>query len=700
MKQDVSTNHLTNESSPYLRQHASNPVHWYPWGPPAFERAKQLKRPILLSVGYSTCHWCHVMAHESFEDKEIAEVLNAHYVAIKVDREERPDVDAIYMSAVQAMSGHGGWPMTVWLTPEGTPFFAGTYFPARDGDRGARYGFLTLLKEIAIRYHENPVQFHNTGQEVARVIQQHMRPLCGAVPDRAVLDEAMAYYKARYDERFGGVKPAPKFPSGLPVRFLLQQHRSLGDTSALDMALHTLRQMAQGGMYDHVAGGFHRYSTDERWLVPHFEKMLYDNALLVLSYLDAFQATGDAGFATVVNETLAYIQREMTAPEGGFYSATDADSLTPDGTHDEGWYFTWTPKELHDVLGHAQGDLVAHYYGVTSDGNFEGRTVLHVTQSMEQLAHALGQSAEQVQNELEDAKALLRQARNQRPTPSLDDKILLAWNGLMIQAFARAARILGDATYQASAIAAAEFVLSHMAQEGRLLRSYCHTQARHSAYLDDYAFLIAGLLELFELTSDPRWLEHAMSLDQVLERHYEDTKDGGFFMTSHDHEVLIAREKPAYDGAEPSGNSMHAMNLLRLHALTLNDRYRKRLFATLQAFGPRLQTAPMAMSEMLLVLDAYQRGSKEVVIVTSRTHQEADAFMRVWQRCFAPQTMMLVITESELTKLKDLVPWLEGKQAIEGKPTAYVCTLGACKLPTTDPSLFAAQITHGYPHSG
>ena len=691
--ESVERNRLAEETSPYLRQHADNPVHWFAWGPEALARAQALNRPILLSVGYSTCHWCHVMAHESFDDDEIAEVINANYVAIKVDREERPDIDAIYMHAVQAMSGHGGWPMTVWLTPEGKPFFAGTYIPARDGDRGARFGFLTILKELSARYQQDPDKAGETAEHIAQAIRQALTPTSGSVPDVSVIDRAMDYYRSRYDDRYGGIKPAPKFPSSLPIRLLLRQYHRRGDHHALDMATHTLKQMSQGGIYDHLAGGFHRYSTDERWLVPHFEKMLYDNALLVLSYLEAYRVSRDPAFATAVHETLMYVQREMTTADGAFYSATDADSETPQGEHEEGWFFTWTPRELVEVLGNAVGELAAQYYGVSTQGNFEGRSVLHVDQTLDAFAAQVGKDPVELNATLDAARAELLEARNRRPRPSLDDKVLTAWNGLMIQAFARAARLFGSEGYKASALGAAKFVLDKLRKQGQLYRSYSQGQARHAAYLDDYASLIAGLLDVFELTADPQWLREAQAFDRILEEHYEDKEHGGFFMTSHDHESLIAREKPAYDGAEPSGNSVQALNLSRLHSWTTDDRYRSRRDATFKAFGPRMAAMPMAMSEMLVALDQTWSRPKEVVIVTLTPVDLAAPFVQAWRERFVPDASLLVVDDARLAELSEVVPWLQGKHALEGRTTAYVCQQGTCSLPTTDPAIFAQQLT-------
>jgi uncharacterized protein YyaL (SSP411 family) len=687
------TNRLFLESSPYLLQHAHNPVNWYPWGDEAFATSRKLGRPVLLSVGYSTCHWCHVMEEESFEDEEVARVLNESYVAVKVDREERPDVDAVYMSAVQMLTGGGGWPMTVWLTPERRPFFGGTYFPPRDGDRGVRIGFLTLLRNLKERYEAEPERVAQAATEISQAIRENLAPAAAGreLPAAAVLREAAAYYKKGFDPREGGMSRAPKFPADLPVRFLLRYHRRAGDARALQMATLTLEKMAAGGMYDQVGGGFHRYSTDAQWLVPHFEKMLYDNALLSIEDLEAFQATGNADLARVVRETLRYVERDMTSSEGAFYSATDADSPVSGGRREEGFFYTWTPAEIEAAVGAEQARLVTAYYGVAAAGNFEGRSLLHAERPLAQVAAERKLSVEQARAALEEANEKLHAARARRPPPHRDEKVLVAWNGLMISALARAAFVLKEPDYARRAERAAAFVLSRMRVDGRLRRSFKDGRARHDAYLDDYAFLVAGLLDLYEATGQPRWLREAVALDSVLEKHYQD-KAGGCFMTSDDHEALLAREKPAYDGAEPSGNSVQALNLLRLHELTTNDRYRQRAEATLRAFGAMLSRAPAALSQMLLAVDFHLDTPKEVVIVAPAAREEAEPLLAELRGTFVPNRVLAWGTQKEVSEQAALVPLTAGKTALRGRPTAYVCARGVCKLPTADPAVFARQI--------
>jgi len=635
------------------------------------------------------------MEEESFEDEEIARYLNENYIAIKVDREERPDVDGVYMTAVQMMTGRGGWPMSIWLAPDRKPFYGGTYFPARDGDRGASVGFLTVLRKLKDAYVTQPNQVTQKSSQVSDAIRKQLaetRTATGTLgPD--ALTNAFHQYGQRFDETYGGHKGSPKFPSSLPIRFLLHYHHRTDDAQALRMATVTLERMAAGGMYDQVGGGFHRYSTDERWLVPHFEKMLYDNALLVLAYLDGFQATGRKDFERVARDILRYAERDMGAPGGGFYSATDADSPTPSGRREEGLFFTWTPAELDAVLGKERARIVAAYYAVTPSGNFEGRSILHTPKSLDQFARELTITPERARAVIEESRNLLYDARGKRPPPHRDEKILASWNGLMVSAFARASLVLGNAAYARRAERAADFVLTRMREKGRLLRSYKDGKARLGAYLDDYAFLIMGLLDLYEATGEPRWLREAIALDATLEKHYEDKTVGGYFLIADDHEQLLAREKPAYDGAEPSGNSVQALNLLRLGEFTTQDRYRVRAERTILTLQARLAEAPTALSELLLAVDFHLDIPKEVVIVTPNSRAEAEPFLAKLRATYLPNRVITIAVEGEdLRSQSREVALLQEKIALGGKATAYVCEGGVCKLPTTDPGVFAKQI--------
>ncbi len=689
------TNRLFLEPSPYLKQHAHNPVNWYPWGDEAFETARRLRRPVLLSVGYSTCHWCHVMEEESFEDEEIARYMNEKYVAIKVDREERPDVDGVYMAAVQMLTGQGGWPMTVWLTPDRKPFFGGTYFPARDGDRGVSPGFITLLQKLRAIYDQQPDRVTESAARITAALSSSLAPKAGSAPESlaGAVTRAARLYRERFDSTEGGVTEGRKFPSSLPVRFLLRYAARAGDPEARHMAVLTLEKMWAGGIHDQIGGGFHRYSTDAHWLVPHFEKMLYDNALLAMSYLEGYQATGREEFAEVARDVLRYAEQDMAAPEGGFYSATDADSPGPDGRPEEGSFFTWTPAEIESALGNERARVVEAYYGVTPGGNFQGRNILHIARPIEAVARDLRLPSQRVRDVLQQSRPIPYAARGKRPPPHRDEKILAAWNGLMISALARAALVLGEERYARRASQTAEFMLGRILMDGRLRRSYQDGAARGSAFLEDYAFLIAGLLDLYEATGAPRWLREAMNLDHVLESHYEDPKAGAYYLTSDDQERLLAREKPSYDGAEPTGNSVQAMNLLRLYELTANDRYRRRADRTFSAFSEVARQAPTAMSELLTAAEFRLGMPREIVIVTPRSRVEAEPFLGQLRRTYVPNRVLIVAAEgADIALQEKLIPLLEGKTAQGGRTTAYVCTEGVCKLPTADVGAFAEQI--------
>ena len=689
------TNRLFLESSPYLLQHAHNPVDWYPWGDEAFAEAKRLNRPVFVSFGYSTCHWCHVMEEESFEDEEIAKYLNENYISIKVDREERPDIDTIYMSAVQAITGSGGWPLNVWLTPERKPFYGGTYFPARDGDRGAVTGFLTVLKKLKEVYDSRQDQIAETSLQLTRIIQKTLKPVSGkTMPGAELIHQAVEYYKNSFDPVYGGMKGAPKFPSSLPVRLLLRYHRRTQDENALNMVSITLEKMEDGGMYDHVGGGFHRYSTDGKWLVPHFEKMLYDNALLVMDYLEGYQVTGKEDFKRVTEEILNYVSLDMASPEGAFYSATDADSITPSGEREEGYYFTWTPEELERILGEERYGIVKRYYSVGPDSIFEGRYILNRTEKRKDIADDLGISEKELLTVINESKKLLYQERNKRPLPLRDEKIITSWNGLMISAFARAGLILGNQQYIDCAIKAAQFILDQLFINGKLYRSYKDDQAKHNAYLEDYAFLISALIDLYEATFDVTWLQKAIEMEAVMAEAYEDNDGGGFFMIGRDHEELIAREKPSYDGATPSGNSIAILSMLRLNDFTGRGGYRERSEKALRAFLGSGQANPAAMSEMLVALDYFLDKSKEIIVVAPEEKDEGlNSFMEAFRKEYIPNRILAVVKEGEDLEIQaEIIPLLKDKIASKGNATAYVCESGSCELPTTEKEMFTEQI--------
>ena len=692
------TNRLILETSPYLLQHAHNPVNWFSWGDEAFEEASRLGRPVFLSIGYSTCHWCHVMEEESFEDEEIATFLNLHYVAIKADREERPDVDAVYMSAVQQLTGSGGWPMSVWLNAAREPFFGGTYFPPRDGARGARQGFLSLLADLAETFHREPQRVKQAATALVGAVRQDMQGRQAGPGDgsgegdgeewsltRAPIDATVTLLKRSFDGVHGGLRRAPKFPSNVPVRLLLRHAHRTGDAEAAHIASLTLQKMAAGGLYDQIGGGFHRYSTDARWLVPHFEKMLYDNALLVVAYAEAFQVTGRPDFARVTRETCDYVLREMTDPDGGFYSATDADSEGPDGRLEEGEFFVWTDDQVRAVLGEgANTRRLLEHYDVRPGGNWEGRTILNVPRP-----------DEGVWAELADARQRLYEARARRPSPLRDEKILTSWNGLMISGLACAGRILDEPRYVQAAVRAAAFVLAHLrGSDGELLRSFKEGRARHDGFLDDYAFLVAGLIDLYEVSFDKRWLGEALALARQMERRFADPR-GGWFMTSATHETLIAREKPSHDGAEPSGTAVALMNAVRLAAFTDDDGLRRLAEAGFRAHAAVLTERPIAMTEALLALDFLLDDPREIAVIWPAGAPPAAAapLLSVLRREFVPSRVLAAAAETDVASLGQLVPFIREKVAMDGRTTAYLCRRGNCQLPTVDPAIFARQLS-------
>ncbi len=684
------TNRLILESSPYLLQHAHNPVNWYAWGDEPFERARREGKPVFLSIGYSTCHWCHVMEKESFEDEEIARYLNEHYVAVKVDREERPGVDALYLNAVTMMTGSGGWPATLFLTPAREPFFAGTYFPARDGDRPGATGLLTALRQLRAIYEERQDRVVEVTQEVAGKLRANRQASAGSLPGPEAIVQAVASLARSFDAAHGGFGPAPKFPRPATLALLARYHRRTRDAKALEMVERTLAAMAAGGIHDQLGGGFHRYSTDELWLVPHFEKTLYDNAQLAIAYLEGFQLTGREDFARVARETLAYLEREMSDPAGGFYSATDADSPTPGGREEEGRFFTWTQAEMRAVLGNERARAAIAWFDVTRRGQVDGRSVLHDPATPEKMARDLQTSAPELGKRIDAARRDLFRARSKRAPPPRDEKVIAAWNGLAISAFARAGQVLGEPVYAARAQRAAEFLVRDMKPRGRLLRSWKGGVAGKPGTLDDHAFVAQGLLDLYEANHDPRWLTEAAALEDALGKHFADAS-GGFFLTADDDEALLAREKPAYDGAEPSGNSIAAMNLLRLAEFRSDDGARHLGESVLGAFAPQLRDGD-SLPAMLSALDFALDKPLEVVVVTPAPGAAA-ALQEAQRRIFVPNRIYVLATEGEDHAAQSrLVPLLEGKRARGGKATAYVCRGRTCDLPTSDPRVFAAQL--------
>jgi uncharacterized protein YyaL (SSP411 family) len=668
------SNRLAGETSPYLLQHAHNPVDWYPWGPEALEKAKREDRPILLSVGYAACHWCHVMERESFEDPEIAALMNEHFVSVKVDREERPDIDAIYMEAVQAMTGHGGWPMTVFLTPEGEPFFGGTYFP--NEDRHGMPAFRRVLAGVADAWRERRGEVAEQGRRLARAIGRStaLRPSSDPLSE-GVLGDALAALGRSFDRQWGGTLGAPKFPQPMTLEFLLRRQMR-GNADSGDLLRITLDRMAAGGMYDQVGGGFHRYSVDERWHVPHFEKMLYDNAQLALLYGRAWQVTGREPYRRVAVETLQYLLREMRHPDGGFYSSQDADS---EGV--EGRFFVWS----YDELVEAAGDAVAAYFGATPEGNWEGSNVLWTPFPLATVAAEYGEAEQELARRVELARHELLERRERRVHPGVDDKILAGWNGLAVAAFAECGTIFGEPAFIDAAVSAAEFVLTELrGEDGRLLRSWRDGRSGVPAYADDHALLSLGLQRLTEGTLHTSWLEEARAIADDLIRLFHDPDRGGFFQTGSDADQLVTRPKDLFDNAVPSGNSAAAEALLRL-ALVYGDAELEKLgVSALRLVRDAMARAPSGFGHALCALDLYVGPSREIALVGDRdgVRRLAEA---VWS-LFLPNAVLAAGDRGSE------IPLLQGRPDVDGKAAAYVCERFVCQRPVTEPSELAAQL--------
>jgi uncharacterized protein len=688
MTEPAFTNRLSKETSPYLLQHAHNPVDWFPWGEEALEVARREQKPILLSIGYSACHWCHVMEHESFENEAIAKLMNENFVNIKVDREERPDLDQIYMSAVQMMTHHGGWPMTVFLTPEGAPFYAGTYFPPED--RYNMPGFPRVLISLADAYRERPDDIQQTAESVLDQLKHAGAAVESDAPlTTELLDAAADGIPKNYDSTNGGFGGAPKFPPAMTLEFLLHTHFRTGDQQALEMVHHTCRRMADGGIYDHLGGGFHRYATDARWLVPHFEKMLYDNALLSRVYLHYYQTSGDNSARLVAEGILDYVVREMTDAAGGFYSTQDADS---EGV--EGKFFIWSKEEIEQLLGQSDAALFAAYYNVTDTGNFEGENILNVTGDLQQVAKSAGVTVDEFTQALAKGRALLFDAREKRVKPARDEKILTAWNGLMLTSFAEAAAILQRPDYLAVAKKNAQFVLDNLRRDGLLLRTYKDGQAKLNAYLEDYAFFIAGLVTLFETSGEAEWLEQALSLTTTMIDEFWDNEDGGFFFTGRSHEELIVRSKDFFDNATPSGNSVAAEVLLRIGLLIDNSDYQRRAATIFRLMASGLARYPSGFGRLLCALDFYLGTPKEIALVGDPGTAETQALQKEIWTPYLPNKIVAQ-TSADNTKIAEIVPLLRDRAQLEGRATAYVCEYFTCKKPTTSADELASQLSSG-----
>ncbi len=679
-------NHLANETSPYLLQHVNNPVDWHPWGPEALALSKKLKKPIFLSIGYSACHWCHVMEHESFENAAIAKSLNEKFVCIKVDREERPDLDQIYMNAVQMMTGRGGWPMSVFLTPDLKPFYAGTYWPAKRS-RGMP-GFDEIIAGVSKAWETNREAVVSTSNKLTAELGKIDSQGGGEDLSEELLEKllvgATEQFRRTFDNTYGGFGSAPKFPSPMGLQLLLRYWHRKKDKQALKMVTVTLDRMAAGGIYDHLGGGFARYSVDARWLVPHFEKMLYDNSQLAATYLEAYQATGDEDYARVVRETLDYTLRDMTDAAGGFYSTEDADS---EGV--EGKFYVWTPMQLREVLGDAAAATFAQVYDVTDHGNFEHANILNLPKSIDQQAKALGRDVDELRKELADSRDKLFVAREPRIHPAKDDKVIVAWNGLMIDAMARAGAVLDEPRYIDAAAKAADFLLTTVRRkDGRLLHTWRHGQAKLDAYLDDYTNLANGLVSLYEATFDARHLDAAIALMQTVLDHFFDAQ-GGFYYTADDHEKLIVRSKDFTDNAVPSGNAMAATVLVRLAKLTGKQSYLDAAEGAMRQTVSLMQRAPSATSQMLLAVDLHLGPTYEMVLAGDLQEKATTDILADLLRRFLPNKVLAFAAKGAKPSAA-LADLLQGKSMLGSTPTLFVCEGFTCQAPAQGEE----EITH------
>jgi uncharacterized protein YyaL (SSP411 family) len=680
-------NRLAKEKSPYLQQHARNPVDWYPWGEEAFALAKSRNKPVFLSIGYSTCHWCHVMAHESFEDEEIASLMNAAFVNIKVDREERPDIDSVYMSVCQRLTGSGGWPLTLILTPDKKPFFTGTYFPKEN--RHGQIGMRHLIKNIDSLWKNRQGELIKSADEIMATLQEQTTDDSGWQGEISLLQKAYEQLKETYDDFFGGFGREPKFPMPHNLIFLLHYWRRFQEDKALVMVEKTLRQMRDGGIFDHLGYGFHRYATDQTWLTPHFEKMLYDQALLAMAYMEAFQATGKSEYGQTAKEIFTYVLRDLKSAEGGIYSAEDADS---EGV--EGKFYLWSQKEILLLLDGDDADLFIKIFNIAKDGNYHdeatgrktGDNILHTQKTLAQWAGIFNITENDLSLRLEKCRQKLFSAREQRIRPRRDDKILTDWNGLMIAALARGARIFNDPQYEAAACAAADFILVRMQDtQGRLLHSFRDGEAAIDAFLDDYAFLIWGLLDLYETNFAVKYLQAAIALNNYLLEHFWDHSRGGFNFSSNKHEQLLFPRKTIMDGAVPSGNSVAALNLIRLSKMTGNTDLEDKFTKIGQAFSGTVKSASSAVPLFLTALDMAIGPSLEVVITGPGNNENTKEMIRAAHRSFNPNKVILFIPDNEeKMEITKMAPFTGAMECIDGKATAYVCSANSCRKPTTD----------------
>jgi uncharacterized protein YyaL (SSP411 family) len=680
-------NRLIDEKSPYLLQHAHNPVDWFPWCPEAFEKAKKRNKPIFLSVGYSTCHWCHVMEKESFEDLEVAALMNELFVSIKVDREERPDIDHVYMTVCQMLTGSGGWPLTIIMTPDEKPFYAATYIPK--DSRFGRLGMTQLIPRIRELWVNRQSEILTSAAKILDVLEKTGRDEPGETLGREVLDKAFDEMTNRFDSRFGGFSDAPKFPTAHNHLFLLRYWRRTGNRKALDMVEKTLQAMRMGGIYDHLGYGFHRYATDREWLVPHFEKMLYDQAMLALAYLEAHQATGNQVYGETASEVFEYVLRDLTAPAGGFYSAEDADS---EGV--EGKFYVWTPAEVQAILGATDAELFCNVFRLETEGNFNeeatgratGANILHLKKTMAELAKDLHLNEDELRSQLELIRQKLFKLRENRIHPHKDDKILTDWNGLMIAALARGSQVLGNDRYARAAERAADFLLGEMRRaDGRLLHRFRDGEAKIEAHLDDYAFMVWGLLEIYEANFDTRFLKSALELNRDMISHFWDEDLGGAFFTPDDGERLIVRKKEVYDGAIPSGNSVVMHNFLKLARFTGNTDLEGKAERIEKAFSGQVRNFPSGYTHFLVSVDFGLGPSYEVVVVGNEDAPDTRQMLQALRQVYIPNKIIMFRPSNDTSpEVDEFSPFVQNHHSIEGKATAYVCLNNACKSPTTD----------------
>ncbi|MEY7998745.1 thioredoxin domain-containing protein [Clostridium sp. Mt-5] len=668
-------NRLINEKSPYLLQHAYNPVNWYPWGEEAFTKAREEDKPIFLSIGYSTCHWCHVFSRESFEDKDVSEILNNNFVSIKVDREERPDIDNVYMKACQLLTGSGGWPLTIIMTSDQKPFFAGTYFPK--DDIGETLGLTSILKYLSTAWKDSRSQLLQAGNSIMNSIaESNKTPVKG--PSRDILEKAFSEFKHNFDNLYGGFGGSPKFPTPHNLLFLLRYFYMTKDDFALEMVEKTLDCMQKGGIYDHIGYGFSRYSVDRKWLVPHFEKMLYDNALLTIAYVEAFQITGNKKYSETAEDILTYILRDMTSKEGGFYSSEDADS-----EGEEGKFYIWSMKEIKEVLGEENGDKFCHYFNVTPSGNFDGKNILNLINS------PIPEGDVQF---IKSCRKKLFSHRESRVHPHKDDKILTSWNGLMIAAMSIAGRVLNNKKYTMAAKNAADFIFKKLiGKKGRLLARYRKGESSLSGYLDDYAFLIWGLIELYESTYNPEYLEKALDLNEDLFKFFWDEKNGGFFLYGNDSEQLIIRPKEIYDGALPSGNSAAALNLLRLSHLTTSYEFEDKIRQLFKNFADEVNGFPMAYSFLLCGLLFSKHPTRQIIVSVGDNTEDTKKAVAIINKKYNPFSISLLYSHLN-ENLVNIIPSIKDYLAIRGKTTVYICENFTCQKPITDINLLEKML--------